>query len=39
MIIPVGSALQELILVVRGKKKLKRKKLLPVRFVPLIQTH
>jgi len=39
MIIPVGSALQELILVVRGKKKMKKKKLLPVRFVPLIQTH
>jgi protein-L-isoaspartate(D-aspartate) O-methyltransferase len=39
MVIPVGSAVQELILVVRGKKKLKRKRLLPVRFVPLISTH
>jgi protein-L-isoaspartate(D-aspartate) O-methyltransferase len=39
MVIPVGLAVQELILVVRGKKKLKRKRLLPVRFVPLISTH
>lgn len=39
MIIPVGSAIQELIFVTRGKKKYKRKKLLPVRFVPLITTH
>lgn len=39
MIIPVGSAFQELVLVTREKKKYKRKKLLPVRFVPLISTH
>lgn len=39
MIIPVGSAIQELVFVARGKKKFKRKKLLPVRFVPLITTH
>lgn len=39
MIIPVGSAFQELVLVTRGKKKFKRKKLLPVRFVPLVTTH
>jgi protein-L-isoaspartate(D-aspartate) O-methyltransferase len=39
MILPVGSAVQELILVIRGKKKFKRIKLLPVRFVPLISTH
>ena len=39
MIIPVGSAIQELVFVSRGKKKFKRKKLLPVRFVPLITTH
>jgi len=39
MIIPVGSAIQELVLVIRGKRKSKKKKLLPVRFVPLISTH
>lgn len=39
MIIPVGSALQELILVIRGRRKFKKRKLLPVRFVPLVSTH
>jgi len=39
MIIPVGTAIQELVLVTRGKKKFKRKILLPVRFVPLVTTH
>jgi protein-L-isoaspartate(D-aspartate) O-methyltransferase len=39
MIIPVGAAIQELVLITRGKKKFKRKKLLPVRFVPLVTTH
>ncbi len=39
MIIPVGSTFQELVLIFRGKKKFKRKKLLPVRFVPLISVH
>jgi protein-L-isoaspartate(D-aspartate) O-methyltransferase len=39
MIIPVGTAIQELVFVTRGKKKFKRQKLLPVRFVPLVQTH
>jgi protein-L-isoaspartate(D-aspartate) O-methyltransferase len=39
MIIPVGSAFQELIFVTRGKNRLKRKKMLPVRFVPLVTTH
>ena len=39
MIIPVGSAFQELIFITRGKKRFKRKKLLPVRFVPLVTTH
>jgi protein-L-isoaspartate(D-aspartate) O-methyltransferase len=39
MIIPVGTAIQELVLITRGKKKFKRKKLLPVRFVPLVTTH
>jgi protein-L-isoaspartate(D-aspartate) O-methyltransferase len=39
MIIPVGEGFQELILITREKKKFKKKKLLPVRFVPLISTH
>ncbi len=39
MIIPVGSAIQELVFVSRGKKKFRRKKMLPVRFVPLVTTH
>lgn len=39
MIIPVGAAFQELVLLTREKRKVKRKKLIPVRFVPLISTH
>ncbi len=39
MIIPVGATFQELVLLIREKKKFKKKKLLPVRFVPLISTH
>ena len=39
MIIPVGSAIQELVLVIREKRKCKKKRLLPVRFVPLVTTH
>lgn len=39
MVIPVGSAFQELIYVIREKKKFKEQKLLPVRFVPLISKH
>lgn len=39
MIIPVGSAIQELVCVTRGKTRFKRKRLLPVRFVPLVTTH
>jgi protein-L-isoaspartate(D-aspartate) O-methyltransferase len=39
MIVPVGSTFQELVLITREKKKFKEKKLLPVRFVPLISTH
>lgn len=39
MIIPVGSAFQELVLVFKGKKKSKKKSLIPVRFVPLITKH
>ncbi len=39
MVIPVGSTFQELYLVTREKEKVKKKKLLPVRFVPLITVH
>lgn len=39
LVIPVGSMFQELVLVTREKKKFKKKKLLPVRFVPLITAH
>lgn len=39
MIIPVGEAYQELVLVVRKKRKFKNTKMLPVRFVPLISVH
>lgn len=39
MIIPVGSLFQELVLVIRVDKKFKVKKLLPVRFVPLVSQH
>jgi protein-L-isoaspartate(D-aspartate) O-methyltransferase len=36
MIIPVGATFQELVLIIRGKRKNKKKSLIPVRFVPLI---
>ncbi len=36
MIVPVGTDLQELLLVRREKKGLRRERLLPVRFVPLV---
>jgi protein-L-isoaspartate(D-aspartate) O-methyltransferase len=39
MVIPVGATFQELVLLTREKKKFKKKKLLPVRFVPLISIH
>jgi protein-L-isoaspartate(D-aspartate) O-methyltransferase len=39
MIVPVGDTFQELVLIIRGKNKFKTKKLLPVRFVPLISPH
>lgn len=39
MIIPIGENFQELVLVIKGKKKFKKKNLLPVRFVPLITVH
>ena len=36
MIVPVGDTFQELVLVTREKKRFKSKKLLSVRFVPLV---
>lgn len=36
MILPVGTAYQDLILVTREQKKYSQKKLIPVRFVPLV---
>ncbi|MBS3818601.1 protein-L-isoaspartate(D-aspartate) O-methyltransferase [bacterium] len=39
MVLPVGETYQDLYLVVKKKGKFKKKKLLPVRFVPLIQRH
>jgi protein-L-isoaspartate(D-aspartate) O-methyltransferase len=39
MIIPVGQAFQELVLLTREKDKFSRRKLLPVRFVPLVSSH
>jgi len=39
MIIPVGAGFQELYLITRGRREFRRKKLLPVRFVPLVSTH
>ncbi len=39
MIIPVGVGFQELILVRRGRNGFRKKRLLPVRFVPLISSH
>lgn len=39
MIVPVGDAFQELVLIVREKRKFRKKTLLPVRFVPLVKPH
>jgi protein-L-isoaspartate(D-aspartate) O-methyltransferase len=39
MIVPVGDAFQELILITREKRKIRKKTLLPVRFVPLVKPH
>jgi protein-L-isoaspartate(D-aspartate) O-methyltransferase len=39
MIIPVGVGFQELVLISRERKGFRKKKLLPVRFVPLVSTH
>jgi len=36
---PVGVTFQELVLVTKEKKKFKRKKLIPVRFVPLVSAN
>ena len=39
MVIPVGHTMQELILLAREEDTFIRRKLLPVRFVPLVSTH
>ncbi|MGB7295951.1 MAG: protein-L-isoaspartate(D-aspartate) O-methyltransferase [Candidatus Aminicenantales bacterium] len=39
MIIPVGAGFQELVLVRRERKGFRKKRLLPVRFVPLVSSH
>jgi protein-L-isoaspartate(D-aspartate) O-methyltransferase len=39
MIVPVGDAFQELVLIVRERRRFRKKKLLPVRFVPLVRPH
>ena len=39
MVIPVGAGFQELVLITREKKDFRKKKLLPVRFVPLVSIH
>jgi len=39
MIIPVGEGFQELFLITRERGGFQKKKLLPVRFVPLVSTH
>lgn len=39
MIIPVGSGFQDLFLVTREREDFRKKKLLPVRFVPLVSAH
>jgi protein-L-isoaspartate(D-aspartate) O-methyltransferase len=36
MILPVGETCQDLLLLTRERKKMKRKTLIPVRFVPLV---
>jgi len=39
MIIPVGAGFQELFLITRERGVFRKKKLLPVRFVPLVSAH
>lgn len=39
LVIPVGEGLQELYLITRERKGFAKKRLLPVRFVPLVSTH
>jgi protein-L-isoaspartate(D-aspartate) O-methyltransferase len=39
LIVPVGDAFQELVLIVKEKRKFRKKTLLPVRFVPLVKPH
>jgi protein-L-isoaspartate(D-aspartate) O-methyltransferase len=39
LIVPVGDTVQELVLIVKNKKGFTKKKLISVRFVPLISPH
>jgi len=39
MTIPVGAGFQELFLITRERRGFRKKKLLPVRFVPLVSAH
>jgi protein-L-isoaspartate(D-aspartate) O-methyltransferase len=39
MIIPVGVGFQELFIITRERRDFRKKKLLPVRFVPLVSAH
>jgi protein-L-isoaspartate(D-aspartate) O-methyltransferase len=36
LLLPLGSAFQDLVLITRRKRRFVRKKLIPVRFVPLV---
>jgi len=38
MILPVGEAFQDLVLVTHGRRRFNRKTLIPVRFVPLVRS-
>ena len=38
MILPVGVAFQDLVMVTRGRRRFNRKTLIPVRFVPLVRS-
>lgn len=39
LVIPIGEGFQDLYLITKKGKEIKKEKLLPVRFVPLITTH
>ncbi|MFW6160891.1 MAG: protein-L-isoaspartate(D-aspartate) O-methyltransferase [Acidobacteriota bacterium] len=39
LVIPIGEGFQDLYLIIKDGNKIKKERLLPVRFVPLISTH